>query len=348
MAWTNRGDLSTAAEEAALHTVPAGGTSGQVLAKTSGTDYATGWSTPSGGSATPTQVDTYVWDGTALTHTNFTWTKPTGAKRVHIALQATGGGGGSGRRGVMSLNRGGGGGGSGGNYDELMFNAADLPSTVYGRVQYNPKGGAAVTVNDTDGNQGDVTADTVWVSSSSSGSITAGVFYFGAIGGKRGLGGTASGGTGGTSAVTGLRTGTNGVAGSSTSAIPNAGTSILPLVAPGGAGGGSATSTNTGYDGGRSRFNSTLDPNSVGGVGTSVSGATAGTGTNGTAGYGHTVLNGSGGAGGGGSGLGAGGAGGNGNGYGAGGGGGGASVNGYPSGVGGDGGPGYVIITTYF
>ena len=31
--------------------MPTGGTTGQVLAKTSGTDFALGWTTPSGGSA---------------------------------------------------------------------------------------------------------------------------------------------------------------------------------------------------------------------------------------------------------------------------------------------------------
>lgn len=37
-----------------LLAVPAGGTTGQVLAKTSGTDYATGWTTPAaGGSGDP-------------------------------------------------------------------------------------------------------------------------------------------------------------------------------------------------------------------------------------------------------------------------------------------------------
>lgn len=32
--------------------IPTGGTTGQVLAKTAATDYATAWTTPAGGSAT--------------------------------------------------------------------------------------------------------------------------------------------------------------------------------------------------------------------------------------------------------------------------------------------------------
>ena len=51
--------LGTAATTAAsayataAQAVPAGGTTGQVLAKTSATDYATAWTTPSGGGGTP-------------------------------------------------------------------------------------------------------------------------------------------------------------------------------------------------------------------------------------------------------------------------------------------------------
>lgn len=37
--------------DARLAAIPTGGTTGQVLAKTSGTNYATGWSTPAGGSS---------------------------------------------------------------------------------------------------------------------------------------------------------------------------------------------------------------------------------------------------------------------------------------------------------
>lgn len=38
--------------DARMLAIPAGGTTGQVLAKTAGTDYATAWATPTGGSAT--------------------------------------------------------------------------------------------------------------------------------------------------------------------------------------------------------------------------------------------------------------------------------------------------------
>ena len=40
--------------------VPAGGTSGQVLAKSSGTDYATGWVDQSGGGGTMLGVPVYM------------------------------------------------------------------------------------------------------------------------------------------------------------------------------------------------------------------------------------------------------------------------------------------------
>jgi hypothetical protein len=344
--WTNRGDLTTAAEAAAAHTVPAGGSTGQVLAKTSGTDYDAGWATPSGGGSAA-QIDSYVWNGTGAS-TITAWTKPTGAKRILFQLQAGGGGGGSGRRGATSTNRSGGGGGAGGMYDEVWMNAADVPSTLYVFVQQNSLGGAAITVNDTDGLQAVTTADGVTVSDMASGSSTGATFYLGAISGKRGMGGTVTGGTAGVVGTGGLRTGAVGGTGNPGAGANSTATTML-ICAAGGAGGGGASTTNTSFAGGRSRIGANLDSASVAGA-AGVGTAAAGDGTPGSVavGNGLSVLLTSGGAGGGGNGTGPGGRGGDGRAYGAGAGGGGSSLNGYNSGAGGTGGPGYVIISTYF
>jgi hypothetical protein len=55
-----------------LLAVPAGGTTGQVLAKTSGTDYATGWVTASGGS--PARATATFTTSGSVAGTNYTGT----------------------------------------------------------------------------------------------------------------------------------------------------------------------------------------------------------------------------------------------------------------------------------
>src|SRR4051812_37020646 len=90
-----------------------------------------------------TDVQVFTADGT--------WTKPSGAKSVHVAVVAAGGGGGSGRRGAAGSVRCGGGGGGGGAISVAALDASGLGATVAVTVGVAGSGGAAVAVNSTNG-----------------------------------------------------------------------------------------------------------------------------------------------------------------------------------------------------
>jgi hypothetical protein len=116
--------------------VPAGGTTGQVLTKTSGADYATAWQTPA-----PTA--NYV----QLTSSGQTWTVPAGVTAVEftVAQGGCGGGGGSG---------GPGGGGAAGM--AFRFRWAVTPGDVYkaNAIGAGGAGGAGNTSGTTAGGNG--------------------------------------------------------------------------------------------------------------------------------------------------------------------------------------------------
>ena len=92
-----------------------------------------------------------IWEQTAPG--TYTWTKPTGAKLVHVLMYGGGGGGGSGyRRSTSAISAAsGGGGGAGGGRMESWIPASALPATVSVTVGAGGGGGAAQTANDTSG-----------------------------------------------------------------------------------------------------------------------------------------------------------------------------------------------------
>jgi hypothetical protein len=280
-----------------------------------------------------------------------TWTKPSGAKMLHVVLFGGGGGGGSGaRRGDAVLSaavRGANGGGAGGR-TEFWIPAQEVLGTVSVTVGAGGAGGAEITTDASSGLSGE----------------NGGISSFGtlpqALGGTRGAQGFYLS-TGGTSSSTGEN------AGGGIGAVSPTGVVLY------GRGGGSSTSNGTsgqkgiyhpgggGGSGGFTANSTTAKAGAQGGLGGAildVSGLANVTGGGGTAG-GNTGGNGGNGAdtsvyflGGSGGGSGgcnstASGSGGNG-GYPGGGGGGGASASGsFNSGAGGNGGGGYVRVTTY-
>ena len=143
---TNLG-LGTAAVEPATKLVPAGGTTGQVLSKVSGTDWDLAWATAGGGGGAA-DVQVFSTVGTA------TWTKPAGKTMAHIKIWAGGCGGGSGTRNPTTTIRSGGAGGTPGGYIEAFVPLAALGSTVTVTIGAGGAGGASVTTDFTLGNQG--------------------------------------------------------------------------------------------------------------------------------------------------------------------------------------------------
>ena len=280
-----------------------------------------------GAKAAQAQVDVYSTAGT------FTWTKPAGAKSVHVALLSGGGGGGSGRKTPSGTAGSGGGGGAGGGYSERVVQAAILGATEIVTVGAGGTGGLAQTNANTNGSIG-----------GAGGSSSFGTFVT-AIGARAGNGGTVTSGGGGTVTSDQLRSMFLGASGGTGNLVAGQAGSANSTGAAGGGGGGGIAATplaTAGGTGGAAYYFLTGGA-ALGGVapggagGTSVNVATNQAAGGGGGGGGASSLTGNGGAGG------AGGF------YGAGGGGGGAALDTFGnSGAGGAGAPGIVVVTTYF
>lgn len=290
---------------------------------------SSGWNaTSTAGAVTPTNVQTFTTVGTT------SWTKPAGAVIVRAEVIGGGSGGGSGRRGAAASVRCGGGGGGGASRSDAMINASDLPSTVTVVVGAAGTGGAAQTVDSTDGNVGGTGGDSRF------GDTTGGIQVYARVG-NPGAAGTASIGSGGAVSI-GMFPGASGGSASTTGLVGVA-AGATGTTGGGGSGGGitSADAASAGGTGSVSSFSN---------IRTVTAAGTVGAGQNGAAGSAAPAagMGGDGGGGGASSITGAAGTGGAGGIYGAGGGGGGASLNGNNSGAGGAGGAGFVRVTTYF
>lgn len=275
-----------------------------------------------------------------------TWTKPVGAKIVHIIMHGAGGGGGSGRRRGTgdSQNSQGAGGGVAGSRIELWVDAASLSSTETVVVGAGGTGGAARTTNGTNGVDGASGGNSAFKNWTAEGG------YYG-HGGAIGTGATTQSGVRSISVTAfGTTVFTNNNAGTNGSGNGGAGSRGGLAGGAGGSGGAILNATPTagysGGDGGRGGSIAVTDFGATGG------GGAAGTASGGAGGAGAAAddeyLGGSGGGGGGNGTAQAAGAGGNGGYPGGGGGGGGASNAGFNSGAGGAGAGGYVRVTTYF
>jgi hypothetical protein len=209
--------------------VPAGGTTGQVLAKASAADYDTQWVNQS--SALSVNVQDFTTPGTS------TWTKPAGVNFVRVVLIGAGGGGGSGGRYATTSGRSGGGGGASGSTTILNFRASDLGATESVTVGAGGVGGASVTTDTTAGNAGGAGGNTTFG-------------YFLARGSGGGGGGTTSSGTGGggsTAAAADSVGHTNGANGGTSNGANGTSSSGSPLSGGGGSGSpANATATTTG------------------------------------------------------------------------------------------------------
>jgi hypothetical protein len=286
-----------------------------------------------GGTAYQIQVEQFTTSGT--------WTKPAFAKKVSVLLVGGGCGGGSGRRGVTTSARAGGSGGQSHGMHTMIFDAAQLGSTVSYTIGAGGAGGASVTVDSTNGNAGAAGGATLFGNyvrfglatsgggggSTSNGSSTfsSGVSgplfaYFGFGGGSRGETGTTptptspstnnwqiTGGCGGAGQAANVTTTVAGGAGGSTD-----GSFFYQSSTAGGAGGTDGGNGSNGNTFTYSPIGITLGTG--GGSGSYKTGQATGNGGNGV--------------------------------YGAGGGGGAASDNGFASGAGGNGGNGFIVIIT--
>lgn len=298
--------------------LPAGGTAGQVLAKSDNGDYHVQWISPSGG------IKMEVF-GSPTGSGTYTWTKPQGAKLVEVWVFGAGGGGGSGRRGAAGSNRYGGGGGSSGVINTVRYGADLIPATVSITVGSGGAGGAAVTTDSTSGNNGSSAS-----TATSFGNMLMAYTGFGGNGG-----GTSSGSA---SAVMtqAMYPGSSGAVGS----VASGSFASSTFASTGGSGGGGINSSNAAGTGGAA-----YPPVVYGGPPATPAGA-SGADHNPAAIRLHGTV---GGTGGNASTTGDAQAGGNGGWPGAGGGGGGASVDGTgASGAGGRGGNGAVVVITYF
>ena len=171
-----------------------------------------------------------------------TYTKPSGLKRVMLAVIGAGGGGGSGRRGAAASNRFGGGGGGGGAFVLLSLTADAISPTTAVTIGVGGVGGAGQTADGNNGSAGTAGGD------SSFGGIAI------ARGGNFGGGGsTAAGaiGSGGPTASCNPNygpfslTGANGAAGNTITTSAGATGFIGTTGAAGGGGGGGINSANT-------------------------------------------------------------------------------------------------------
>lgn len=267
--------------------------------------------------------------------TTSTWIKPTWAKTVTVFLLSGGSGGGSGRRGATTTRRTGGGGGAGSGYWSAQFEASTLSPTVLVTIGQGGIGGASVTTDDTDGNNG------ASGGASSFGSYLTTGITTGGIGGN-----TSSGVLGGTrtqplSPILAGQIGDTGGSGVPTDVDPNLLEAYL-IGALGGEGGAgqdaNLTSTTIGGTTAPTNWVSTYPTWLFGSAGTN--GGNGGNGSNNQTGYLYFASSGGGGSYKTGQATGSGGNGG----YGAGGGGGAGSDNGFASGAGGNGGNGLCII----
>lgn len=265
------------------------------------------------------------------------WTPPPLLTRLYVRLVSGGGGGGSGRRGATSSARSGGTGGNAGLFnDEWLLAETVGTSPITLTVGAGGVGGAAVTVDSTDGNP----------------AMTAGGSSFtGFLSSSAGTAGKA----GSSAAVTSpsSQLGSNKYyqpgQGAATSVTGAASTASSGGNGPGcGGAGASLSSGNVDLAGSAGTNQNAPTASTVRGAG----GAAGGTGTGAPGGNGTkgSVPFSFGGGGGGGAtnGSGVGGAGGNGGPYGGGGGGGSASLNGANSGAGGNGGDGGIDIQMFF
>lgn len=297
------------------------GNSGKVLS-TDGSN--TSWA--AAGSATPTNVQVFVTPGT------FTWTKPAGAKAVHVVCIGSGGGGASGRKGVQNSSNGSGGGaGSGGGFTTRTLDASALSATETVIVGAGGLGGTSVSAPNTNGEQGQNG------NASSFGSLVS------AAGGTGAPAPTAAGGTGATlSGQRAMFSGGAGGAGGSTGTGSQG--SAAQAAGAGGGGGGGMPSTPANQNGGTGAVAlGSFSASGQAGGGSNGNPGSAGASTSATnpmpgggGGGGGTITTGNGGAGG---------AGGN---YGGGGGGGGGCNENGNSGAGGAGAGGAVVVVTYF
>jgi hypothetical protein len=256
----------------------------------------------------------------------WTWTLPSSAKFLEVLAIGAGAGGGSGRRGAAGTARFGGGGGAGGTASIMTTSTVNLTSfTVNVYVPVGGAGAAAVTTDNTDGNNG--TSTPLWASVAFNGG---GIYtsHIVAPNGLAGSGGTSSAGTGGVpvsvssdyfKATPGGNSSITGQAGMISVSNGFSGLS--------GPGGGGISASNVAYNGGTTNHGGPPSPSLqsiflVTNFATTLSGgnasttAAAGSGSNG-----HI--------------------------YGGGGAGGGASANGFSSGAGGNGRDGYVRITVW-
>lgn len=281
-----------------------------------------GWT---GGARSATVPDIQVFTA------NGTWTKPANAATVEVMVISGGSGGGSGRRGASGTVCGGGGGGSSGVIIRNTFDATDLGATVSIVIGAGGNGGAAVTVDGTNGNVGSTGGQTVFGA------------HLVAPGGSGGAGGTTSGGAGGISpliATTVTVMGAGGAGGTGATGTAANPAIMGPTAGPGGGGISAAPAAFNGAAGANSRMagsgvggaagvvDSTPPtagtmPTPKGSPGQSSGGGAASITTAAQAGADAT-------------------------GYGAGGAGGGASLNGFNSGAGGKGGPGCCLVITRF
>lgn len=288
------------------------------------------WATPAGGGGL-----TVDWQ---YFSSNGTWTKPAGAKLVHVICIGGGGGGGSGRRGAAASDRAGGSGGGAGYVVDAWFNANGLGATETITIGPGGTGGAATSSNDTDGTNG------------IAGTLTTFGSKVSAVAGGGGARGDNIGFTGGASSTT-LSVKFNRYTEAGGDASTGNGNSVNASgnVAGSGGGGGGINTGNTSGNGGSggasdgSFYSSASAANGGTGAGTSGTQASAVT-TDGTS----VFLFGGGGGGGAGNSSGVGGTGAAGRQPGGGGGGGGASVNGNNSGAGGAGAVGGVYVITYY
>lgn len=262
-----------------------------------------------------------------------TWTKAPLAKFASVVVIGASPGGGSGRRGAAGAARSGGQAGQNGGVSRYTFAAADLSATEVVTIGAGGTGGAAQTVDTTDGNPGTL------------GGTTGFGTHLQQVSGNVGLGGGAVAIAGGSGVfclggTTSFGVGTQ-ITGPSVTPTPSSGPGC------GGSGGG-ITTGNVDQAGATGGTSSQVSPAPLTG-GAGGAGGGVNNGGNGTAITDTTnQFGGPGGGGGGGNSTGAGGAGGNGGAPGGGGGGGGAALNGANSGAGGNGARGECRVQTYF